>query len=363
MKFVNLLRKVSYGGQNRIFFKEQRDRITLQNCSIMSKFCYAITFILFCVLVGSFYVPYLHARQPLFIIFFFFFTALAFVMIIVPRYNVNAARRLFFFYLYVIFFFGFIIGVTFDYGYDGIIFTLLTILLPVVFTVSVPTIICILVPIHIAYYLFCIFFISSYEAMVAIIHAGVSLLSSIFIHAVVLSSKVHVLALNEQLRMMCEIDELTQLPNRRSFNHFVASAYASNTNLNIAIADIDNFKDFNDIYGHLFGDDVLKSVAAALGKFADTNSIFVARYGGEEFVLIDNRHTVAEFTKLISDLNKEIYNLNISNSSSPIGRITLSVGIADNSATSCCEEHIEKADRALYKAKGAGKNCIICDSL
>jgi len=367
MKFLSFLEKVSYGGQNRKFFYDQRDRITIQNCSSMSKFCFAISFILFFVFISSFFVDYLRARAFLFLIFFFLFAALGFIMLNISKQTDDSrrrmARRLFYLYILIIYLFGFVIGVTFDYGYDGVIFNILTILVPVVFTVSVTSTVLFLVPIHILYYIFCLTCLSHYSAMVSIIHAAVCLFSSIFIHTIALSSKVYVLAVNEQLRLMCEIDELTQLPNRRSFNHFISSAYSPNNNLNLAIADIDNFKDYNDFYGHLVGDDVLQSVSATLGKFADTNSIFVARYGGEEFVFVDNRHTATEFSKLIGDLIREVYNLNIKNTNSPIGRISLSVGIADKQGTSDFDELIEKADRALYKAKSSGKNRIVCDAL
>lgn len=367
MKFLTMLEKVSYGGQNRKFFSEQRNRITAQNCSIMSKFCFMISVILFFVLIGSFFVDYLRARAFLFLIFFFFFAALGYIMLNISRRTVksrpNLSCKVFYLYILAIYIFGFIIGITFDYGYDGVIFNILTILVPVVFTVSVTTTILYLLPLHILYYIFCLTCLSDYSAMVSIIHAVVCLFSSIFIHSVALSSKVYALAVNEQLRLMCEIDELTQLPNRRSFNHFISSAYGPNTNLNLAIADIDNFKDYNDYYGHLFGDNVLQSVSATLGKFADTNSFFVARYGGEEFVFVDNRHTPAEFSKLINDLIRDVYDLNIKNDNSPVGRISLSVGIADRKGTSDYDQLIEKADRALYKAKSSGKNCIVCDSL
>ena len=163
--------------------------------------------------------------------------------------------------------------------------------------------------------------------------------------------------------MMCEIDELTQLPNRRSFNQFISSAYAPNSNLNLAIADIDNFKDYNDHYGHLVGDEVLVSVSEKFAAFADSNNIFVARYGGEEFVFVDNRHTPSEFAKLLNELNTSIYDLNITNSHSPFGRISLSVGIASRASTADYESLIEKADIALYKAKRTGKNCLVADLL
>lgn len=363
MKFINLLTKVSYGGQNKTFFKEQRNRIATTNCALMSKFCYAISFILFFAFVGSFNLSYLSARSTIFIVSFFFFVALGLLMGYMPKHNITLSRHLFFVYIFIIYVFGFFVGFTYEFGYDGIVFNALTILVPVVFTISVFATVLFLVPIHILYYLFCFIFLPEPSVSICIIHALVCLLSSLFIHSFVLSSKVYVLAVNEQLRMMCEIDELTQLPNRRSFNQFISSAYAPNTNLNLAIADIDNFKDYNDQYGHLIGDEVLVSVSAKFADFADANNIFVARYGGEEFVFVDNRHTPSEFSKLLIDLNNSIYDLNLENAHSPHGRISLSIGIASRTTSTDYESLIVNADVALYKAKRTGKNCVVSDLL
>ena len=361
MKLIRLLTKVSYGGQNKTFFKEQRNRIAATNCALMSKFCYAISFILFFAYVGSFFLSYLAARSTIFIVAYVVFVALALLMGYLPKRNITLSRYLFFVYIFIIYIFGFLVGITYEFGYDGIIFNALTILVPVVFTISVFAAVAFLVPIHVLYYVFCFIFLPETSVSICIIHALVCLLSSLIIHSFVLSSKVYVLAVNEQLRMMCEIDELTQLPNRRSFNQFISSAFAPNANLNLAIADIDNFKDYNDHYGHLGGDEVLVSVSEKFADFADTNSIFVARYGGEEFVFVDNRHTPSEFAKLLNDLNNSIYNLNLENAQSPHGRISLSIGIASRDSSADYESLIVNADVALYKAKRTGKNCVVSD--
>ncbi len=359
MKLINILRNLSYGGQTRAFFRDQRDRIIAQNCATMSSFCFAIAVVLFLVFIGSFFFEYLAARSTVFLAFMLFFVALGVVMITMPRRDIAASGRLFYFYLLVIYFFGFIIGVTIDGSYDGLVFNILTIIVPLVFTVSLGTVALYLIPIHILYYIFCFTCLSRSQASISVIHASIALCSTFFIHTVVLSSKVYVLAVNEQLRMMCEIDELTGLPNRRSFNHFIASAYTANTNLNLAISDIDNFKDYNDVYGHLVGDDVLRNVSFVLSKFAESNGIFVARFGGEEFVFVDNRHSANEFSKLIHDLVQDVYDMNIVNQYSPVGRISISAGIADKFGTASCDDLLEKADKALYRAKSAGKNCIV----
>lgn len=360
-KLIRILKNLSYGGQTKVFFREQRSRIALQNCALMRKFCFAISVILSIVLISSFFLDYLKSRSAIFFVFICFFAVLGLIMLMMPKRDLAAAGRLFYFYIFVIFFFGFIVGVTFDNGYDGIIFNILTLLVPVVFTLPLHSVAFFLLPTHLLYYSFCILCLPHFDAVVSIIHASICLLSSFFIHAVVLSSRVYVLAVNEQLRMMCEIDELTGLPNRRSFNHFITSAYNANSNLTLVIADIDNFKDYNDIYGHLVGDDVLTNVASVLAKFADDNGIFVARYGGEEFVLVDNRHNPADFIKLIHELIQNVYELNIENHYSPVGRISLSAGIANKFGTATCDDLLEKADKALYKAKSAGKNCVVGD--
>ena len=159
-------------------------------------------------------------------------------------------------------------------------------------------------------------------------------------------------------------DDLTGLYNRRYFNQRfereVQRAKRYRRPLSIIMVDIDYFKNYNDINGHLLGDDVLKKVAMLIESNLRKADI-VARYGGEEFVIllpeIDKSHAdqVAEKLRRTIELKnfpKEQYQ--------PNKNITISLGLAtlpDDSTNS--RELIEFADRALYRAKAEGRNRVV----
>ncbi len=159
-------------------------------------------------------------------------------------------------------------------------------------------------------------------------------------------------------------DDLTGLYNRRYFNQRfereVQRAKRYRRPLSILMVDIDYFKNYNDINGHLLGDDVLKKVAYLIESNLRKADI-VARYGGEEFVIllpeIDKPHAdqVAEKLRRTVELRhfpKEQYQ--------PNKNLTISLGLAtlpDDSTNS--RELIEFADRALYRAKDEGRNRVV----
>jgi len=121
----------------------------------------------------------------------------------------------------------------------------------------------------------------------------------------------------------------------------------------ILMIDIDNFKKINDTYGHLFGDKVLKKVAETIRRTL-RNSDIAIRYGGEEFLVI-LPHTDLESAKIVGErIRKTIERLDIDGI-----KITISIGIADNTLSSKLEDLIRKADQALYIAKRTGKNKVV----
>lgn len=133
----------------------------------------------------------------------------------------------------------------------------------------------------------------------------------------------------------------------------------------LAFLDIDDFKRCNDVYGHDFGDEALKylcrTVNYSLQRHCLNHTYFV-RMGGDEFILISNELSFANFTQLLGKLQQRISNGSIQWEDIK-GSITVSIGAA-NSADSSLKtpwEVYRQADERLYKAKGGGKNCIVCD--
>ncbi|MDE3273395.1 diguanylate cyclase [Pseudoalteromonas sp. G4] len=157
-------------------------------------------------------------------------------------------------------------------------------------------------------------------------------------------------------------DALTGLNNRKSFDEdleLLCNSHHSILKLYLTFVDIDHFKKFNDDFGHQKGDMVLKVVADRLRKHADQlNAVY--RYGGEEFCILsqfkDKRDAVNYLEKIRVDIEKLA--LKDGKTGKALRSISASFGLAEFDGESC-EMFIERADQALYKAKEAGRNCII----
>ncbi|MDR0464517.1 MAG: GGDEF domain-containing protein, partial [Treponema sp.] len=158
-------------------------------------------------------------------------------------------------------------------------------------------------------------------------------------------------------------DELTQLKNRRdfmvTFNRFLSNYRASDDWLCVAIADIDFFKLYNDHYGHPKGDDCLREIGAALNSLGSIG-VYAARVGGEEFALLWFEKDPANVDNVILHWTETIRNLNILHEKSKVSKyVTMSVGVY---VVRCGTHHdiqvlYDLADKALYTAKGSGRNC------
>jgi len=162
------------------------------------------------------------------------------------------------------------------------------------------------------------------------------------------------------------IDELTQLRNRRdfmhTFNRYLVNYRSSDDFLCVAIADIDFFKNYNDFYGHPKGDDCLRSIGGAFNRLKDTLGVYCARVGGEEFALLWFEKDKAHVDTVIKRVSKIIKTLKIKHEKSNISEyITLSIGVYVEKcgASNNADDLYNLADKALYSAKGNGRNCAI----
>lgn len=178
---------------------------------------------------------------------------------------------------------------------------------------------------------------------------------------------------NQTLLQYAERDHLTDLFNRRymdeRLNYEIARAQREGTSFAICMADIDFFKRYNDTYGHLAGDRVLRAVADAL-KGSLRPGDCVSRYGGEEF-LIMLPNTGARGARMVAErLRERVMELDIKNKTSPIGgALTISLGVMTwDSPLFVCSiqsiadigaELISNSDAALYQAKQQGRNRVV----
>lgn len=171
---------------------------------------------------------------------------------------------------------------------------------------------------------------------------------------------------NAELQRLTSVDGLTGLSNRRYFDEYMATqwklAIRERQSFALLMIDVDNFKRYNDTYGHLAGDEVLKSVATAMKNSFLRPTDLPARFGGEEFVVIlpDTPHEVVK--QLGDRVRSNVEQLRIPHSGSSSGaHLTISVGGASTipSGEQLFLPLLEAADAALYEAKESGKNRVV----
>jgi diguanylate cyclase (GGDEF)-like protein len=142
------------------------------------------------------------------------------------------------------------------------------------------------------------------------------------------------------------------LTNFRSFDKWLC----------VAICDIDFFKNFNDQYGHPMGDTCLRSVAGVLNSLMDNMGVYAARVGGEEFALLWFEKNASHVDEVLIHIAERIKELQIKHEKSKVSNyVTISIGvyIEQCGVSSNTKMLYDLADKALYTAKGSGRNCAI----
>jgi two-component system chemotaxis family response regulator WspR len=179
-------------------------------------------------------------------------------------------------------------------------------------------------------------------------------------------SQQQLLDKNLELERLTNVDGLTGLSNRRYFNEFMGiqwrRAVREKTQFSILMIDVDDFKRYNDGYGHLAGDEVLKQVAGAIQACCERPTDLAARFGGEEFVVILSPASVADARAFGEKLRRGVEKTAIPHSGSSVaGTVTVSIGGASCSPGpgDAFLTLIEAADVALYEAKRSGKNRVV----
>ncbi|WP_160671300.1 diguanylate cyclase [Clostridium sp. C8-1-8] len=170
--------------------------------------------------------------------------------------------------------------------------------------------------------------------------------------------------LNEKLLFLSENDSMTKIPNRRKLDKFLDKIWQKHLKekkvMSFIIFDIDNFKEYNDNYGHTAGDDCIIKIADILSSVND-ETYFPARYGGDEFVVVLPEYPLNRAVVFCENLRNKVALAHIPHNYSKVSdRVTLSIGITSvipNDDTTI-NDFIKKADDALYLAKKRGKNQI-----
>jgi diguanylate cyclase (GGDEF)-like protein/PAS domain S-box-containing protein len=176
------------------------------------------------------------------------------------------------------------------------------------------------------------------------------------------------ISLQQELEALSFKDGLTGVANRRMFDTTLkvewADAQRNQRPLSLIMFDIDCFKQYNDHYGHIQGDECLKRVAHILDSAAGRARDFLARFGGEEFVLILPETDAESARKVAERCRNTIYKEKIPNEKSQVSQIlTMSLGVGTITPTPEDEliGFIEAVDKRLYQAKQKGRDCIVSD--
>jgi two-component system chemotaxis family response regulator WspR len=180
-------------------------------------------------------------------------------------------------------------------------------------------------------------------------------------------SQQQLAAANVELQKLAALDGLTGIANRRRFDETMLLEWQRGQRdkhpLSLLMCDVDFFKLFNDTYGHLAGDLCLKRTAAVLTEHLRRPADLVARYGGEEFAIVLPETDSAGAMAVARACLLHLETLQIENRGAvPRGVVTMSIGVATvvPSKQSTLAQLISAADQALYAAKAAGRNNVLC---
>ncbi|MFC5429539.1 diguanylate cyclase [Paraburkholderia denitrificans] len=176
------------------------------------------------------------------------------------------------------------------------------------------------------------------------------------------------LKMEEQLRVLADTDSLTGLGSRRALDIALdvewRRARRSKQQLSVLMLDVDYFKEFNDHYGHVAGDNALKNVAHCIFKNIRRPGDFAGRYGGEEFCVLLPNTELAGAVQVAEAIRQAVLETNQLHVTGPKGTLSVSIGVAtfDGRNTSSgvnSEQLFHRADQRLYEAKAAGRNMVM----
>lgn len=192
-------------------------------------------------------------------------------------------------------------------------------------------------------YVFCLGYIENNKVKIRITRVDASL-NFLF------TEELYKNRLND-LELIANLDNLTGLLRRDPFIDSIDDLIDSDKHFALFILDIDDFKNINDTYGHMVGDDVLVKISKVFKKCVKSSGC-VARLGGDEFAILykykEEKDIMAMADKIVSKIEKEKVDRKVT--------ATISVGITTSNGKNNFEEMYQKADEALYESKNNGKN-------
>lgn len=184
-----------------------------------------------------------------------------------------------------------------------------------------------------------------------------------------INERIHILKrlhqTNQKLARLSRQDALLNIANRRYLDEYLSSewlrASRSGFPLSLIMADIDYFKNFNDLYGHMVGDQCLKKVANIFQEVANRPADLVARYGGEEFAIVLPETFEIGAKHIAEKIRDKLEQLAIPHGDSMVAThvtVSFGVGVIRPTQNTSLPDFIKSVDVALYQAKSSGRNCI-----
>ncbi|MFK7791534.1 MAG: GGDEF domain-containing protein [Devosiaceae bacterium] len=171
----------------------------------------------------------------------------------------------------------------------------------------------------------------------------------------------------ESVRYEAMTDQLTGIGNRKRFDRAMEEAMlasdATSEPFSLLVCDIDHFKKFNDTHGHQTGDQVLRLVGSTIKSSVSAKDI-ACRYGGEEFCVILPSTKVGRATEVADAIRQAVMGKELVKRSTgeTLGRVTISIGVAELNAEDTVSSIIERGDQCLYAAKNAGRNRVVSEN-
>jgi diguanylate cyclase len=184
------------------------------------------------------------------------------------------------------------------------------------------------------------------------------------------ASKQEITQLQENLEVVRTeslTDPLTSLANRKFFDQAlskaITDAFAKQESLTLMMTDIDHFKTFNDTYGHLTGDQVLRLVALSVKQNVKGQDL-AARYGGEEFAVILPNTVLRAGVTVADHIRRAVMTKELMKRSTGehLGRVTISIGVASLRPDDSAASLLSRADQCMYAAKRSGRNQVVCEA-
>jgi diguanylate cyclase (GGDEF)-like protein len=373
-KFLFSWRHYSYGVEQ---YKEYINKLFINNLSTLRDISKIVAILIVCFIP----FPVFYEKNYINALFYLFFAVIAFVLSYITNYKMQTTvvSNRFIYIIMTLFYINIIsFGIILDFFstqdsmasvfISFLICALLMFVNPPLFNLCL-TLSAMTVFIVISFYFKKTFGAAIYDLVSTILAGIISLYFTWQITRLRFGLEISTTILEEERNQYLDqstIDELTQLKNRRDFMHtfhrYLTNYRSFDNWLCIAICDIDFFKNYNDHYGHPMGDTCLRSVAGVLNGLMDSMGVYAARVGGEEFAMLWFEKNASHVDEVLTHVSKSIEELQIPHEKSKVSKfVTISIGvhIEHCGATSDTKVLYDLADKALYAAKGSGRNCAV----